>query len=651
MLIIDTETKVDLLNNEAIARTIIKMLRFRPEHAVTLGVHGDWGAGKSSILEMIDEALKDEQDVVCLKFNGWRFQGFEDAKIALIEAIVTELMATRRWPQEIKNKFKGLFTRIDYLKIAKHGGQLAWNATTGLPAPGQIEAMAKGLQHLAAEPEDLVTRENIEGAAKNLGGFLKAAPEKRVPQEINEFRQDFASLLKEAGVAQLVVLVDDLDRCLPETAIQTLEAIRLFVSTERTVFVIGADEAMIEYAVRRHFPDLPDTTLPRDYARNYLEKLIQVPFRLAALGEAETRIYVALLLLGAEIGEEKPAFQHLIAMGRERLKTPWAPTPLDIQAVTDAVGGTPTERMLELLTLSDQITPMLARGFIGNPRQIKRFLNALLLRMNIAEARGFGRDVVSLPVLAKLMLAERFLVTVFEQIAASASGAADGTCAELAIFEPLARGEGQDAGSQEQPDPQAPGSPAVDASVGAGDRPLVKAWLGSDQVRTWGALEPDLGGVDLRPYLFVAKDKRDFFTGSSVLARLGELITALRGNTLAVRRQSVTDQITALSPTDASALFDELRIMVISASELKRKPEGMDGMVELVMAHPHLEEKLLDLLEGLPAERLGAWAGGGWEGCVRDPESKQRLQALFTRWASSGSSTLQAAVTIQSGKK
>ena len=234
MLLIDAETKVDLLNNEAIARTIIKMLRFRPDQATTLGVHGDWGAGKSSILELIDEALKDEQDVVCIKFNGWRFQGFEDAKIALIESIVTALMAARPWSRKIKNRFKGLLARVDYLKIAKHGGQLAWNATTGLPAPGQIEAMAKGLQHLADNPEDLVARENIESAAKNLGGLLKQAPEKRVPEEIDEFREAFADLLKEAGVAQLVVLVDDLDRCLPETAIQTLEAIRLFGSNMRS---------------------------------------------------------------------------------------------------------------------------------------------------------------------------------------------------------------------------------------------------------------------------------------------------------------------------------------------------------------------------------------------------------------------------------
>ena len=80
---------------------------------------------------------------------------------------------------------------------------------------------------------------------------------------------------------------------------------------------------MIEYAVRKHFPELPDTTGPRDYARNYLEKLIQMPFRIPALGETETRIYVTFLLIGAELGEDDPAFMALITAARELLKRPW----------------------------------------------------------------------------------------------------------------------------------------------------------------------------------------------------------------------------------------------------------------------------------------------------------------------------------------
>jgi predicted KAP-like P-loop ATPase len=95
MILTDNETKVDLLNNEAIAATIFGLLRAKPDHPVTIGVHGDWGAGKSSVLEMIEAGFADKSDVLCLKFNGWRFQGFEDAKIALIEGIVTGLVEKR----------------------------------------------------------------------------------------------------------------------------------------------------------------------------------------------------------------------------------------------------------------------------------------------------------------------------------------------------------------------------------------------------------------------------------------------------------------------------------------------------------------------------------------------------------------------------
>jgi predicted KAP-like P-loop ATPase len=95
MILADNETRVDLLNNEAIAATIIKLLSDQRAQPVTVGVHGDWGAGKSSILEMIEAGLAGTDEVLCLKFNSWRFQGFEDAKIALIEGIVTGLLEKR----------------------------------------------------------------------------------------------------------------------------------------------------------------------------------------------------------------------------------------------------------------------------------------------------------------------------------------------------------------------------------------------------------------------------------------------------------------------------------------------------------------------------------------------------------------------------
>jgi len=145
MILTDNETKIDLLNNEAIATTIIGLLCAKPDHPVTIGVHGDWGAGKSSVLEMIETGFVGKDDVLCLKFNGWRFQGFEDAKIALIEGIVTGLLEKRPALNKAAAAVKDIFRRIDWLKVAKRGGGLALTAFTGIPTPDQIAAIVGSL--------------------------------------------------------------------------------------------------------------------------------------------------------------------------------------------------------------------------------------------------------------------------------------------------------------------------------------------------------------------------------------------------------------------------------------------------------------------------------------------------------------------------
>ena len=88
----------------------------------------------------------------------------------------------------------------------------------------------------------------------------------------------------------LVVLIDDLDRCLPETTISTLEAIRLFLFLPRTAFVLAADDQMIRHAVRKHFSGIDD-----ELVTNYFDKLIQIAIRVPPLGTAEVRAYMMLL--------------------------------------------------------------------------------------------------------------------------------------------------------------------------------------------------------------------------------------------------------------------------------------------------------------------------------------------------------------------
>ena len=149
------------------------------------------------------------------------------------------------------------------------------------------------------------------GSSASEGAELDSAPE-----QMDAFREEFEELLHQADINRLAVLVDDLDRCMPETAIKTLEAIRLFLFVPKSAFVIAANEDMIEYAVRQHFPDMAVATGSATYARNYLEKLIQVPFRLPSLGYTETHIHITLLLVPNESEENSDKFVELVELAR-----------------------------------------------------------------------------------------------------------------------------------------------------------------------------------------------------------------------------------------------------------------------------------------------------------------------------------------------
>jgi hypothetical protein len=647
MILTDNETKVDLLNNEAIATTIIKLLRDRPDQPVTVGVHGDWGAGKSSVLEMIEAGFESENTALCIKFNGWRFQGFEDAKIALIEGIVTGLIEKRPALTKAGEAVKDIFRRIDWLKVAKKAGGLAFTAFTGIPTLDQIQTILGALEGILSDPAKLATKENLESAIDGVKGLAKPKGEGEsvnVPQEINAFRKAFDDLLDKAGVEQLVVLIDDLDRCLPDTAIETLEAVRLFVFTSRTAFVVAADEAMIEYAVRKHFPDLPESTGSQTYARNYLEKLIQVPFRIPALGDTETRIYVTLLLVGAELGEDDKSFNELISVARERLKRPWTSGALDAATVKAALGDK-AARASNALALSDQIGPILASGTKGNPRQIKRFLNTLVLRQHTAEARGFGDDV-KLPVLAKLMLAERFLPRLFDQIAAAAATAPDGRCPDLVALEAAATDA--DDGAAAKPGKKTVTKSADDArsapklvSVNPTESALLAEWLSSPAVKAWAGVRTAIGSEDLRPYLFVAKDRKDYFGAASVLGHLSVVVEQLFGGKLAV--QSLEGDLKRLASPEAAQVFEAVRGRIVGSDRFETEPPGAAGLGVLVKAHPDLQGNLVDFLESLPREQLGPWVCSGWESVLKDGDQVQRFDRLLQTWGKEGGTMLKVA--------
>ena len=246
MFLNDQETAVDLLYYESVAKTVVKLVRSTPLAPVTIGVHGDWGAGKSSVLRMTSDILEKDKKTLCIWFNGWTFEGFDDAKTVVIEKIVEELLRARPRHAKVAAQAKKIFKLIDWLKVAKKTGGLAFTAMTGVPTFDQLEALADAAKAFIEKPGDALSPENLKDWAEQAQELVKDkdkdGAKDNVPHQMHKFREEFEELIEAADIEQLIVLVDDLDRCLPQTAIATLEAIRLFLFVPRTAFVIGADE-------------------------------------------------------------------------------------------------------------------------------------------------------------------------------------------------------------------------------------------------------------------------------------------------------------------------------------------------------------------------------------------------------------------------
>lgn len=389
----DNETKLDLLNVRHLVSATTGIVRNEDLLPATIGVFGGWGSGKSSLIGMVREDLEGDEGVVCISFNGWLFEGYEDAKAALMGTILDEVTANRTLGEKAKGLAVKLLRRVDWFRLMGLAGTSALSLTVGLP-PGGVD----GLLGAAT-----TSAQNVDPA--KLQELVKNAPDDNVRRTVREFHQDFAALLEETNIQTLVVFIDDLDRCLPDTVIATLEAIRLFLFVPRTAFVIGADEDLVKHAVKRRFPEIEGSTL--DVGSDYLEKLIQFPIRIPPLGHAEIETYMNLLFTQLHVKEDR--FAELCAGLLDRPPDALSGVGFDREKADELLDEVSSE-LVDDLSLAEQTADILASGLDGNPRQTKRFLNALVLREDMARTRAVE---LKRRVLAKLMLLEYFRTETF----------------------------------------------------------------------------------------------------------------------------------------------------------------------------------------------------------------------------------------------
>jgi len=167
----DNDTRIDLIDYSYLIQAVLSIVENDRLLPCTVGVFGDWGSGKSSLMRMIEESFNDP-DILCIKFNGWLFEGYDDAKNVLLTNIVEQIIKNRTLGEKAKHLAKKLLKSVDWLKLAKtattHG--IALLTTGGL---GNIALGFKDLINLNDKGENLLIKSfedgNYDEIIKKLG--------------------------------------------------------------------------------------------------------------------------------------------------------------------------------------------------------------------------------------------------------------------------------------------------------------------------------------------------------------------------------------------------------------------------------------------------------------------------------------------------
>ena len=130
----DKESNIDYLNFGYLVDMIADIATNRDLSPSTIGLYGDWGSGKSSLMKLARQKIEEQDKSVkrgkeggeqlkslCIEFNGWLFEGYEDAKTSLCGAILDALADEERFGPKVADRAKEFLEIIDFKKILGKG--------------------------------------------------------------------------------------------------------------------------------------------------------------------------------------------------------------------------------------------------------------------------------------------------------------------------------------------------------------------------------------------------------------------------------------------------------------------------------------------------------------------------------------------------
>ncbi|MDY6952431.1 MAG: SUMF1/EgtB/PvdO family nonheme iron enzyme [Thermodesulfobacteriota bacterium] len=358
----DIYCQQDLLGFDKYVDTLAGMIRDKGfSTPFCIGIYGRWGTGKTSFMHLLQNRLAEDGNpphVVPVWFNPWRYEKEEHLIIPFLKTIeksINSYVERQEATQKGKPK-KAFLDLVSGLKTAAMKmGEVASAFAYGMKADCKIGPVGLELDLAkSVAREEALAEKRMERARK-------------LSETLSSIYYDIVTELKNAVDQKdflIAVFIDDLDRCLPEKAVELLEAIKLFLDLTGYLFVIGVAKDVVEkgisYRYRFYEQNREETDTEKEPVvapEEYLEKMIQMPFELPPIERGKNLEYIKSLL-----GEAKEYTEHVGAIGTGVGANPRALKRfVNFLAFTSRLAETIKEAELEK---SDLPSDVIRKGFL-----------------------------------------------------------------------------------------------------------------------------------------------------------------------------------------------------------------------------------------------------------------------------------------------
>ncbi len=392
----DSPAAEDFLGFTPYAETLFSLIHDETTRTpLTIGIFGSWGSGKTSLMTMIKRRLDDlrrqekrqarKGEIVRAHlpvwFNAWLYSSEESLGRALILRVLAELRREVGRDREARSALDKMEADLYRTAAPESLGELSIGSQALVSGSGEEAQfrlpLTTGLSLLSAIAQaraEAADEDAAQAAASALAQSveqMRTALDRERVEALEVFRQDFQKLVKRfVSPGVLVVFVDDLDRCLPDKAIEVLEAIKLFFDIEGCIFVLGIDQDVIQRGIRlkyRDYEQLEDGGPPPISGAKYLEKIVQIPFHLPLI--------------------DPDAMVRYIARTAPRLSE-----------------------------IDRRCADVFAEGMEPNPRRVKRTLNIFFFLWRLSRHLGGLRDRIKPVRLAKMVVIQQHHEDLFEAL-------------------------------------------------------------------------------------------------------------------------------------------------------------------------------------------------------------------------------------------